>query len=82
MAKGGDGAYPWNFRDKRFDVIFTEDRHVVGVARSVAQLMSIVLDLSVGMVSPTEKDDHDTVVARGNIIIIMMWENPAMNAGP
>ncbi|CAE8715527.1 unnamed protein product, partial [Polarella glacialis] len=46
--------------------------HVVGVLRGYDQFMNIVLDNTVEIVSPTEKNEIGMVVIRGNSI--MMWE--------
>ncbi|CAJ1405494.1 unnamed protein product [Effrenium voratum] len=58
--------------EKRLDLKLTANRHVVGVLRGYDQFMNIVLDNTVEIVSPTEKNEIGMVVIRGNSI--MMWE--------
>mmetsp|Transcript_49930 Transcript_49930/g.161579 ORF Transcript_49930/g.161579 Transcript_49930/m.161579 type:complete len:121 (+) Transcript_49930:99-461(+) len=72
MSKAGAGADLRKFMEKRLDLKLTANRHVVGVLRGYDQFMNIVLDNTVEIVSPTEKNDIGMVVIRGNSI--MMWE--------
>merc|ERR1712060_1048501 len=71
-AKAGAGADLRKFMEKRLDLKLTANRHVVGVLRGYDQFMNIVLDNTVEIVSPTEKNEIGMVVIRGNSI--MMWE--------
>merc|ERR1712178_170368 len=72
MSKAGAGADLRKFMEKRLDLKLTANRHVVGVLRGYDQFMNIVLDNTVEIVSPTEKNEIGMVVIRGNSI--MMWE--------
>ncbi|CAE8583297.1 unnamed protein product, partial [Polarella glacialis] len=72
MSKTGAGADLRKFMEKRLDLKLTANRHVVGVLRGYDQFMNIVLDNTVEIVSPTEKNEIGMVVIRGNSI--MMWE--------
>eukprot|EP00913_Durusdinium_trenchii_P021785 g20468.t1 len=72
MSKTGSGADLRKFMEKRLDLKLTANRHVVGVLRGYDQFMNIVLDNTVEIVSPTEKNEIGMVVIRGNSI--MMWE--------
>merc|ERR1712039_543478 len=71
-SKAGAGADLRKFMEKRLDLKLTANRHVVGVLRGYDQFMNIVLDNTVEIVSPTEKNEIGMVVIRGNSI--MMWE--------
>mmetsp|Transcript_7091 Transcript_7091/g.19453 ORF Transcript_7091/g.19453 Transcript_7091/m.19453 type:complete len:80 (+) Transcript_7091:70-309(+) len=71
-SKAGSGADLRKFMEKRLDLKLNANRHVVGVLRGYDQFMNIVLDNTVEIVSPTEKNDIGMVVIRGNSI--MMWE--------
>ncbi|CAE8720335.1 unnamed protein product, partial [Polarella glacialis] len=71
-SKTGAGADLRKFMEKRLDLKLTANRHVVGVLRGYDQFMNIVLDNTVEIVSPTEKNEIGMVVIRGNSI--MMWE--------
>ncbi|CAK8985319.1 unnamed protein product [Durusdinium trenchii] len=51
--------------EKRLDLKLTANRHVVGVLRGYDQFMNIVLDNTVEIVSPTEKNEIGMVVIRG-----------------
>merc|ERR1711862_379395 len=71
-SKAGAGADLRKFMEKRLDLKLNANRHVVGVLRGYDQFMNIVLDNTVEIVSPTEKNEIGMVVIRGNSI--MMWE--------
>eukprot|EP00416_Gambierdiscus_australes_P030417 CAMPEP_0171090578 /NCGR_PEP_ID=MMETSP0766_2-20121228/31946_1 /TAXON_ID=439317 /ORGANISM="Gambierdiscus australes, Strain CAWD 149" /LENGTH=115 /DNA_ID=CAMNT_0011548587 /DNA_START=60 /DNA_END=405 /DNA_ORIENTATION=- len=71
-SKAGAGADLRKFMEKRLDLKLTANRHVVGILRGYDQFMNIVLDNTVEIVSPTEKNEIGMVVIRGNSI--MMWE--------
>eukprot|EP00441_Pelagodinium_beii_P037236 CAMPEP_0197647902 /NCGR_PEP_ID=MMETSP1338-20131121/26839_1 /TAXON_ID=43686 ORGANISM="Pelagodinium beii, Strain RCC1491" /NCGR_SAMPLE_ID=MMETSP1338 /ASSEMBLY_ACC=CAM_ASM_000754 /LENGTH=104 /DNA_ID=CAMNT_0043221795 /DNA_START=54 /DNA_END=363 /DNA_ORIENTATION=- len=65
MSKAGSGADLRKFMEKRLDLKLTANRHVVGVLRGYDQFMNIVLDNTVEIVSPTEKNEIGMVVIRG-----------------
>eukprot|EP00439_Symbiodinium_sp_Y106_P075315 s312_g14.t2 len=65
MSKTGSGADLRKFMEKRLDLKLTANRHVVGVLRGYDQFMNIVLDNTVEIVSPTEKNEIGMVVIRG-----------------
>jgi len=72
VGKAGAGADLRKFMEKRLDLKLNGSRHVVGVLRGYDQFMNIVLDNTVEIVSPTEKNEIGMVVIRGNSIV--MWE--------
>ncbi|CAJ1393984.1 unnamed protein product, partial [Effrenium voratum] len=67
MSKTGSGADLRKFMEKRLDLKLTANRHVVGVLRGYDQFMNIVLDNTVEIVSPTEKNEIGMVVIRGKL---------------
>merc|ERR1712139_472758 len=71
-SKAGAGADLRKFMEKRLDLKLNANRHVVGVLRGYDQFMNIVLDNTVEIVSPTEKNEIGMCVIRGNSIL--MWE--------
>lgn len=60
------------FMEKRLDIRLNGNRHVVGVLRGYDNFMNIVLDNTVEVVNPTEKNELGMVVIRGNSILT--WE--------
>lgn len=60
------------FMEKRLDIHLNGNRNVVGVLRGYDNFMNIVLDNTIEVASPTEKNELGMVVIRGNSIL--RWE--------
>ena len=58
--------------EKKLLIRLVGKRKLTGYLRGYDQFMNIVLDNTVEIVSPTEKNEIGMVVIRGNSI--MMWE--------
>jgi len=71
-GKAGPGSDLRKFMEKRLDVRLNANRHVIGVLRGYDQFMNIVLDNTVEIITPTEKNEIGMVVIRGNSIVL--WE--------
>ena len=71
-SKTASGADLRKFMEKRLDLHLNGKRHVVGILRGYDNFMNVVLDNTVEIVSPTEKNELGMVVIRGNSIT--MWE--------
>jgi len=72
QGKAGPPADLRKFMEKRLDIRLNANRHVIGVLRGYDNFMNIVLDNTVEITSPTEKNEIGMVVIRGNSIV--MWE--------
>eukprot|EP00389_Voromonas_pontica_P002076 GDKH01003099.1.p1 GENE.GDKH01003099.1~~GDKH01003099.1.p1 ORF type:complete len:88 (-),score=15.86 GDKH01003099.1:82-345(-) len=72
VGKAGPGPDLRKYMEKRLSIKLNANRHVVGVLRGYDNFMNIVLDNTVEIVSPEEKNDIGMVVIRGNSIVL--WE--------
>lgn len=71
-GKAGPAAELKKFMEKRLEIRLNAGRTVVGVLRGYDQFMNIVLDNTIELVSPTEKNEIGMVMIRGNSVV--MWE--------
>lgn len=72
IGKAGPPADLKRFMEKRLHLQINSGRDVVGVLRGYDNFMNVVLDNTVEIISPSEKNDIGMIVVRGNSIV--MWE--------
>jgi len=59
------------YMDKKLSIKLNANRHVVGTLRGYDQFMNLVLENTVEVVTPSERNDIGMVVIRGNSVVMM-----------
>jgi len=59
------------YMDKKLSIKLNANRHVIGIMRGFDQFMNLVLENTVEVVSPSERNEIGMVVIRGNSVVMM-----------
>jgi small nuclear ribonucleoprotein G len=59
------------YMDKKLSIKLNANRHVVGTLRGYDQFMNLVLENTVEVVTPSERNEIGMVVIRGNSVVMM-----------
>jgi len=59
------------YMDKKLSIKLNANRHVIGTMRGFDQFMNLVLENTVEVVSPSERNEIGMVVIRGNSVVMM-----------